>query len=235
MEVQLMQLYDLYVIYRGGQTIFHKRFGTIEIDQDLITAFLTAIENFGKELLAGDEHLRVIEKGRSKVLLAYGSDICCALVCGTENVEEVTRLREILDQILQDIQVQYASILPTWRGNMRQLGGISDIVEKDLKNIMLASAPPPLASIIQNPNRYYFTIDDKGINLYNTLLRSSPGFKAFIKKLNIPIESVDMVLNEIRLGRKHGNQLASELNIEQNRLMTLLRTLRLRGITMMWM
>ena len=63
-----MELYDLYVIYRGGQTIFHKRFGTIEIDQDLITAFLTAIENFGKELLAGDEHLRVIEKGRSKVL-----------------------------------------------------------------------------------------------------------------------------------------------------------------------
>ncbi len=230
-----MQLYDLYVIYRGGQTIFHKRFGTIEIDQDLITAFLTAIENFGKELLAGDEHLRVIEKGFSKVLLAYGRDICCALVCGTDNTDEVSTLREILEQILEDIQTQYASILPTWRGNMRQLAGISDIVERDLKNIMLQSPPPPLAVLFQNPKRYYFTIDERGINLYNTLLRNSEGFHAFIKKLNIPIEMVDMILNEIRLGRKNGVQLAQELDIDLNRLMVLLRTLRLRGIVLTWM
>ncbi|MFX1298676.1 MAG: hypothetical protein ACFFD2_27925, partial [Promethearchaeota archaeon] len=72
-------------------------------------------------------------------------------------------------------------------------------------------------------------------NLYNTLLRGGKGFNAFIKKLDIPIEMVDMVLNEIRLGRKSGTQLADELEIEQNRLMTLLRTLRLRGIAMMWM
>ncbi|MHA1648960.1 MAG: hypothetical protein ACTSYB_02110, partial [Candidatus Helarchaeota archaeon] len=227
-----MQLYDLYVIYRGGQTIFHKRFGTIEIDQDLITAFLTAIENFGKELLAGDEHLRVIEKGFSKVLLAYGRDICCALVCGTDNTDEVSTLREILEQILEDIQTQYASILPTWRGNMRQLAGISDIVERDLKNIMLQSPPPPLAVLFQNPKRYYFTIDERGINLYNTLLRNSKGFHAFIKKLNMPIEMVDMILNEIRLGRKNGVQLAQELDIDLNRLMVLLRTLRLRGIVL---
>ena len=230
-----MQLYDLYVIYRGGQTIFHKRFGTIEIDQDLITAFLTAIENFGKELLAGDEHLRVIEKGFSKVLLAYGKDICCALVCGSDDVEEVTSLREILEQILLHIQNTYAAVLPTWRGNMRQLAGISDIVERDLKEVILESAPPPLAVLIQNSKRYYFTIDDRGINLYNTLLRSSSGFRAFIKKLNIPIEVVDMVLNEIRLAKKNAAQLSSELDLDLNQLMTLLRTLRLRGITLIWM
>jgi hypothetical protein len=230
-----MELYDLYVIYRGGQNIFHKRFGVIEIDQDLITAFLTAIENFGKELLAGDEHLRVIEKGQSKVLLAYGQDICCALVCKTNTVDEVTRLRTILERVLSDIQIQYASILPTWRGNMKQLAGISDIVENDLKEIILASAPPPLASLLQNPNRYSFTIDEKGINLYNTLLRGSKGFQKFLNKLNLPIELVDMVLNEIRLSRKNGLQLANETNLDQNRLMTLLRSLRLRGITLMWM
>ncbi len=230
-----MQLYDLYVIYRGGQTIFHKRFGTIEIDQDLITAFLTAIENFGKELLAGDEHLRVIEKGFSKVLLAYGKDICCALVCGTDSPEEVVTLREILDGILGDIQNQYSAILPSWRGNMRQLAGISDIVEQDLKQIILASAPPALATLIQNPNRFYFTIDDRGIDLYNTLLRTSDGFRAFIRKLNVPIELVDMVLNEIRLAKKNAPQLSSELDLDINRLMALLRTLRLRGIALIWM
>jgi hypothetical protein len=171
----------------------------------------------------------------SKVLLAYGKDICCALVCGTDNTEEVLMLRQNLDQILGNIQVQYAEILPTWRGNMRQLAGISDIVEKDLKEIILGSAPPTLLALIQDPNRFYFTIDERGVNLYNSLLRNSGSFHAFIDKLKIPIEMVDMVLNEIRLGRKNSSQLAQELNLESNRLITLLRTLRLRGIAMIWM
>lgn len=230
-----MQLYDLYVIYRGGQTIFHKRFGTVEIDQDLITAFLTAIENFSKEVLAGDEPLRVIEKGFSKVLLAYGKDICCALVCGTEEIDEVSILRGVLELTLTDIQSQFASILSSWKGDLRQLAGISDIVETNLKVILRASAPPPLAELLQNPNRYYFTVDDRGINLYNTLLRESEGFRAFIKKIAFPIEWVDMILNEIRLGRKTGVNLAQELGIESNRLMVLLRTLKLRGIILIWM
>jgi len=193
-----MQLFDLYVIYRGGQTIFHKRFGEMEIDQDLITAFLTAIDNFSKEVMANDEPLRVIEKGFSKVLLTYGKDICCALVCGTEDQSELVTLRSILERILGDIQVQFTQILEGWRGDLKQLSGIGTIVETDLKTVIRVSAPPPLTDLLQNPNRYYFTVDDRGINLYNTLLRDSRGFRAFIKKLGVPIEMVDMILNEIR-------------------------------------
>ncbi|NVM31593.1 MAG: hypothetical protein HWN65_22340 [Candidatus Helarchaeota archaeon] len=230
-----MLLYDLYVIYRGGQTIFHKRFGSMEIDQDLITAFLTAIENFSKEVLATDEPLRVIEKGFSKVLLAYGKDVCCALVCGTEDISEVEILRNILEITLNDIQTQFAQILTAWKGDLRQLAGISDIVETNLKGIMRASAPPPLAELIQNPNRYYYMVDDRGINLYNTLLRESKAFRAFIKKIGIPIEWVDMILNEIRMGKRNSTQLGQELGIEMQRLIVLLRSLKLRGIALIWM
>jgi len=230
-----MQLFDLYVIYRGGQTIFHKRFGTMEIDQDLITAFLTAIENFSKEVLASDEPLRVIEKGYSKVLLAYGKDICCALVCGTQDISEVEILRTTLEVTLKDIQSQFATILTAWKGDLRQLAGISVIVETNLKVILRAIAPPPLSELMQNPSRYYFTVDDRGINLYNTLLRESAIFRAFIKKIATPIEWVDMVLNEIRIGKKTSGQLEKELGIDMNRLMVLLRALKLRGIILIWM
>jgi hypothetical protein len=230
-----MQLFDLYVIYRGGQTIFHKRFGEMEIDQDLITAFLTAIDNFSKEVLANDEPLRVIEKGFSKVVLTYGKDICCALVCGTEDATELGTLRSILERILGDIQIQYAQILEGWRGDLKQLSGISIIVETNLKNVIRLSAPPALTELLQNPNRYYFTVDDRGINLYNTLLRDSRGFRAFIKKLGVPIEMVDMVLNEIRADKRGIAQLGQGTGVDLSRLLTLLRSLKLRGITLIWM
>jgi hypothetical protein len=78
-------------------------------------------------------------------------------------------------------------------------------------------------------------VDDRGINLYNTLLRESEGFRAYIKKIAVPIEWVDMILNEIRLGKKTGVHLAQELGIESQRLLVLLRTLKLRGIILIWM
>jgi len=230
-----MQLFDLYVIYRGGQTIFHKRFGEMEIDQDLITAFLTAIDNFSKEVMANDEPLRVIEKGFSKVVLTYGKDICCALVCGTEDPSELGTLRSILERILGDIQAQYAQLLEGWRGDLKQLSGISVIVETNLKTVIRLTAPPPLTDLLQNPNRYYFTVDDRGINLYNTLLRDSRGFRAFIKKLGVPVEMVDMVLNEVRAEKRVITQLCQETGVDINRLLTLLRSLKLRGITLIWM
>ena len=230
-----MQLFDLYVIYRGGQTIFHKRFGEMEIDQDLITAFLTAIDNFSKEVMANDEPLRVIEKGFSKVVLTYGKDICCALVCGTEDPAELGTLRSILERTLGDIQAQYAQLLEGWRGDLKQLSGISTIVETNLKTVIRLTAPPQLTDLLQNPNRYYFTVDDRGINLYNTLLRDSRGFRALIKKLGVPVEMVDMVLNEIRAEKRVITQLCQETGVDINRLLTLLRSLKLRGITLIWM
>jgi hypothetical protein len=228
-----MQLYDLYVIYRDGQALFHKRYEWV-IDQeirvtgqDIITAFLTAIENHRNELL-GSEFPRVFEKGPFKLLLTYGKDICGALLCRTDNKEETLRLRHILEQIVGDIQVQYADILPTWRGNMRQLARISDIVGQNLKEII-----PPLPSLltfIQDPNRYFFTIDERGINLYNRCLRNAEGFHDFITKLQIPVEMVDTVLNGIRSARKTSAQLSEALHLEVHRVTTLLRALTLRGI-----
>ena len=44
-----------------------------------------------------------------------------------------------------------------------------------------------------------------------------------------------MVLNEIRLAKKNAPQLSHDLDLDMNRLMALLRSLRLRGVAMIWM
>jgi len=63
-EVVVMDLYDIYVIYKGGQTIFHKNFSTVKVDPDLVTAFLTAVTNFSQEVLPTGDPLRIIEKAK---------------------------------------------------------------------------------------------------------------------------------------------------------------------------
>jgi hypothetical protein len=158
------------------------------------------------------------------------------LVCGTEDSAEMGTLRSILERILGDIQIQFAPILEGWRGDLKQLSGIGGIVETNLKSVMRISAPPPVADLLQNPNRFYFTVDDRGINLYNTLCRDSKVFRAFIKKIGIPIEKVDMILNEIRSENKKAiAQIGQELDAEVKQILVLLRDLKLRGIILIWM
>jgi len=230
-----LNLYDLYVIYKGGQTIFHKRFGIVKIDQDLITAFLTAIDNFSKEVLQSSDPLKVIEKGDSKVLMAYSPDIVLALVCNTKNTQEMETLRAILEKTLINILQTYADFLVTWKGNLRELEGIGDIIEINLKDILKKTPPPPLTTMIEDPNIFYFNVDDRGINLYNTLLRNSKGFNSFLSKLHLPIQYCDMILNEIHGVKKKVKDIAQALDLDPNRITAILRSLRVRGLVNIWM
>ncbi|TFF86669.1 MAG: hypothetical protein EU551_00815 [Promethearchaeota archaeon] len=230
-----MNLYDLYVIYKGGQTIYHKRFGVVQIDQDLITAFLTAIDNFSKEVLPSSEPLKVIEKGDSKVLMAYSPDLVLALVCNTHNAEEMEELRNNLEKILYEILETYAEFLQTWRGNLRELDGIGAIIEENVQDILKKTPPPPLKTLIESPDSFYFNIDDRGVRLYNTLLRESRGFGLFLKKLHTPVEYVDMVLNEIHPDKLNAIEISNALGLDLNRVLAILRTLRVRGLVNIWM
>ena len=230
-----MDLYDLYVIYKGGQTIFHKRFGTVKIDQDLITAFLTAIENFSKEVLPSADPLRVIEKGDSKVILSYGDAICTALVCGVRRTEDVEELKEKLDIILKGIQTTFAATLRNWGGRLADFAGIDDIVEINIKDILRISIPPPLEELCKNPDKFYFTIDDRGMNLYNSYLRNNKMFKKFLGRLGLEQDWIDMILNQLKNGKYTGLKLSNDIGLEINRTMAVVRDLKLRGIVLLWM
>ncbi|MHA1143471.1 MAG: hypothetical protein ACTSRW_01965 [Candidatus Helarchaeota archaeon] len=230
-----MDLYDLYCIYKGGQTIFHKRFGAVKIDQDLVTAFLTAIENFSKEVLPTADPLRVIEKGDVKVILAYGENICAALVCGGTTMTDVELLKTRLDFILTQIQKTFAATLKNWSGRLADFTGMGDIIEDNLKDIIRVSIPPPLLELIENPEKYFFTIDERGLYLYNSYLRQNKGYKTFLSRLGIESDWIDMILNELKNGRYNGKQLSQDIGLEINRTMTIIRDLKLRGVILMWM
>ncbi|NHI91721.1 MAG: hypothetical protein EAX96_04395 [Candidatus Lokiarchaeota archaeon] len=230
-----MDLYDLYVIYKGGQTIFHKRFGTVKIDQDLITAFLTAIENFSKEVLPSADPLRVIEKGDSKVILSYGDSICTALVCGVYRTENVETLKEKLDLILKGIQNTFAATLRNWSGRLADFAGIDDIVEINIKDILRVAIPPPLEELCKNPDKYFFTIDDRGMNLYNSYLRNNKMFRLYLEKLGLEQDWIDMILNQLKNGKYTGQKLSNDIGLEINRTMAVVRNLKLRGIVLLWM
>ena len=228
-----MDLYDIYIIYKGGQTIFHKNFSTVKVDPDLVTAFLTAVTNFSQEVLPTGDPLRIIEKGYSKIIMSYEALIMSALICGTNDPVDVDKLKVRIDDIVKELQAQYYPILRNWGGKTSDFMGMGDVIDDHLKDILRIALPPALELMFATPANFSFTIDERGLNLYNSYLRNNKGFNAFLGKLGLEISWVDRALNALRSGKISLPDLANKLGLDLQITTVLVRDLKLRGLLLM--
>ncbi|WXG40199.1 MAG: hypothetical protein WED07_05150 [Candidatus Freyarchaeum deiterrae] len=47
-------IYDVYILVRDGRCILHRKYGSLEADEDLVSGFLSALSSFGKNI-SGEE------------------------------------------------------------------------------------------------------------------------------------------------------------------------------------
>ncbi len=228
-----LDLYDIYVIYKGGQTIYHKNFSTVKVDPDLVTAFLTAVTNFSQEVLPTGDPLRIIEKGYSKIIMAYEKIIMTALICGANNPDDVQLLKDKIDVIVSDLQAKYASTLQNWAGKTSDFLGMGDVIEDYLKDILRISVPPTLEFMLMNPEKFTFSIDERGLNLYNAYLRDNRGFLKFLERLGLKIAWIDKILNALKNTRMSLKTLSKTVDLDSNITTVIMRDLKLRGLVLM--
>ncbi|MHA1298988.1 MAG: hypothetical protein ACTSO9_06035 [Candidatus Helarchaeota archaeon] len=229
----MVDLYDIYVIYKGGQTIFHKNFSTVKVDPDLVTAFLTAVTNFSQEVLPTGDPLRIIEKGYSKIIMAYEKIIMTALICGSNNPDDVQLLKERIDIIIKELQTKYQSTLQNWAGKVSDFMGMGEVIDDHLKDILRISVPPTLEFMLMNPEKFSFSIDERGLNLYNAYLRDNRGFLTFLEKLGLKIAWIDKILNVLKNQSLTLKSLSNNIDLDLNITTVVMRDLKLRGLVLM--
>lgn len=111
---------------------------------------------------------------------------------------------------------------------------MGDIIQDNLKDILRISLPPPLELIISTPEKFSFSIDERGLNLYNSYLRENKGFKAFLNKLGLKAEYIDTILNVLKNGNISLTDLAGQIGMDLKVTAVIMRDLKLRGLVLMW-
>ncbi|NVM52060.1 MAG: hypothetical protein HWN66_00060 [Candidatus Helarchaeota archaeon] len=114
----LLQLRYLLIIHRSvGSALYHRKFGTWEIDPDLISGFLTAIQSFGSEIKAKSVPIRKMAYKEFEILLNQGELVVTALIVDGKTSE----WHEMkLATFMKEFEDKFRENLAVWSGELTQ-------------------------------------------------------------------------------------------------------------------
>ncbi|MHA1359672.1 MAG: hypothetical protein ACTSRC_16265 [Candidatus Helarchaeota archaeon] len=121
-------LFTLMLIHKNtGLSLFTYNFSEQELDSDLISGFLTAIQSFGKEVSKQETRMRRLSYEHFEIILADGDLTVAALTTtGHPNIQ----VTEAVDKFIQQFEIHYHQGLETFRGNVAQFDGTRTLVEE---------------------------------------------------------------------------------------------------------
>ena len=114
---------DIFLMYRDGRLVQHAtRRLKADMDVDVVTSMLTAVQEFIKESFgkAAGEELGSMEFGESKIMLQKGKYVVLAAVISGP---EAPGFREELKTAIQNIESEFGAVLPEWNGMTATLAG----------------------------------------------------------------------------------------------------------------
>jgi len=132
-------LHNVYLISNfTGICLVHRKYGTIEFNQDLVSGFLTALKDFSVEFSKGSGELKIIDMQIFYLLLVFKEGILCTAAADKNDDAKITH--KVLSEIIHDFLGKYGNLMD-WSGDVRMFKGFEDIMDVMLKNGHVAEVP----------------------------------------------------------------------------------------------
>lgn len=141
-------IHSVYFIDNGGRLIFTRKYGTIELNPDLMAGFLTAIKEFSGELSSSTgkkgDFVKEIEMETFNVVYDFRSadGIMCVLLHDKKDDPRIVRgvAKIILDGFLK----KYKTDLNSWDGNISKFAEFEPAVDEVMRGGKVAEVYPAL-------------------------------------------------------------------------------------------
>ncbi|MDD1779027.1 MAG: hypothetical protein LUQ65_12750, partial [Candidatus Helarchaeota archaeon] len=125
----LLQLRYLLVIHRVvGATLFHRQFGTWEINPDLISGFLTAIQSFGAEIKSGTAPIRKMAYKGFEILLNQESALTFTALIVDGAISEWHEKK--LAEFTKEFEKAFHDNLKSWSGELTQFKSTGLMIDR---------------------------------------------------------------------------------------------------------
>jgi hypothetical protein len=114
---------DIFLMYWDGRLIQHTtRRIKADMDVDIMTSMLKAVQDFVKESIGQDSasELGSMEYGESKILIEKGKQVVLAVVI---EGGEPDGFRDEIKAVIRDIQSEFGPVLHSWDGMTKSLAG----------------------------------------------------------------------------------------------------------------
>ena len=125
-------IHNLYLIHQyTGICLIHRKYGTIEFNQDLVSGFLTALKDFSVEFSKGSGELKVIDMQVFYLLLVFEEGVLCTAAADKNDDAKITH--KALTDIIDRFAAKYGAKLDGWSGDVRIFRGFEPVIDEILK------------------------------------------------------------------------------------------------------
>jgi len=121
-------LHNIWIAKDTGECLYHKKYGSIDHDENLITSFLSAIEIFAQNVDEGCDHLQT---KNYKFIYATSNQIV-TVIC-TDCSDDDIGIRTDLKKIQEEFEKRFSEELKDWNGRVEHFSLMSDYIDKHLK------------------------------------------------------------------------------------------------------
>ncbi len=129
----IVVLHNVYLISNfTGICLIHRKYGTIEFNQDLVSGFLTALKDFSVEFSKGSGELKIIDMQIFYLLLVFKEGILCTAAADKNDDAKITH--KILSDIIDKFLDKFGNIMKDWSGDVRLFKGFENVMDDMLKN-----------------------------------------------------------------------------------------------------
>lgn len=225
-----MKIYDIYVIYKDGRTIYREEFAKSNLDPILISGFIRALEEFAQEAIPSEDSIDFIEKGKTKIVLSKGKIISVALICELGRDERKEDVKNKLNNLIQLIEKKYENELYRWDGSIKKFSGIDKIIKRYLIKPEKIKSIPPVSVLNSMGKEYIYSVDEIGFKIYNIFYRNSRSLKILLDIFGLEIDKLDELVKLLHNKQLNSKDICEKIALPAETTIILLRDLGLRDI-----
>jgi hypothetical protein len=167
-------IHNVYIIdQKTGICLLHRKYGSIEFNQDLVSGFLTALKDFSIEFSKGSGELKVIDMQVFYLMLVFREGVLITAAADKNDDAKITHkaLNNIIDKFID----QFGNILDNWSGDVRIFRDFAEQVDEILENGRVAEIPiriPILKIYKKDFKKSQSRLQKKGMTLSEDDLRT---------------------------------------------------------------
>ena len=116
--------------------MIHRKYGSIEFNQDLVSGFLTALKDFSVEFSKGSGELKVIDMQVFYLMLVFKEGVLVTAAADKNDDSKITHraLSDIIDKFI----AEYGDIIKDWKGDVRLFKEFNEAIDEILQNGRIA-------------------------------------------------------------------------------------------------
>ena len=113
-------IHNVYILRKTGESLIHGYYGSIEVDETLITGFLSAISTFAEEI--GAESVESLVMKNMKFVYAMDASLPedpIIFAVSVDREEDEQKIKDILIEIKEKFVGRHKSDLEDWTGDIK--------------------------------------------------------------------------------------------------------------------